>query len=61
MVAWNAVSKTPTFGTPGIAFIIASIPVILGGLCNGANGIFSLSAAITASVIRTEPENFSAP
>ncbi len=36
IVWWKAVSNTATCGTLGIRAVIASIPVMLAGLCNGA-------------------------
>ena len=35
IVWWKAVSNTPTWGTLGISSVIASIPVMLAGLCRG--------------------------
>ena len=61
IVWWNAVSNTPTFGTPGSTAFIASIPIKLAGLWRGANSLHFLIASSTSSVIITEDANFSPP
>jgi len=45
----------------GQGCIIASMPVILAGLCSGASGTFSRIAASTVESTRTDFENFSPP
>ena len=62
MVWWNAVSNTATIGTSSpITARQALMPVMLAGLCSGANGVHSSSAVMTASSILTEQANFSPP
>ena len=61
MVWWNAVSKTATWGVPGMIFSIASIPFRLAGLWSGANGVHSLTFSNSSLVMSTLEANFSAP
>ena len=64
-LAW----KIARAGSPGegraraapMTFLQASMPVMLAGLCRGAKGMHSRTAAITFSSIFTEEANFSPP
>ena len=44
IVAWKAVSKTATCGTPGSARLASSIAASAGALCSGASSVSSSSA-----------------
>jgi len=53
MVRWKAVSKQPTWSSPGRACATARITARLCGWCSGASGTSSSSAAKTSSSRRT--------
>ncbi len=59
MVWWKAVSKTPTMGTPGRTACAALMPSMLAGLCSGASGTHSSSAATTSASMIADHAYFS--
>lgn len=54
MVWWNEVSITPTLGRLGKCSCAARMPLMLAGLCSGANGMQAFSSSRTSWSMRTD-------